>query len=168
MSKLELQLFLDFATHYFSYNQKCREKGEPTLLGKIVGVYTVSFRNSSSNSALKSNLLIMENLFYKRDVVQKYDLKGSVRNRLVNPSHQNEGEVVYLDENLLKSAYLNPRENAFPYFDAMIFFWHFSDNGFSSVHTAAFAGCIDEGHRERHTIPGVPNSHGLFFARRSR
>ncbi|KAL0271738.1 UNVERIFIED_CONTAM: hypothetical protein PYX00_008735 [Menopon gallinae] len=108
MSKLELQLFLEFATHYFSYIQKCREKCEPTLLGKIVGVYMVSFRNSSSNSAMKSNLLIMENLFYKRDIVQKYDLKGSVRNRLVNPTLQNEGEVVYLDENLLKMTTDSP------------------------------------------------------------
>lgn len=104
MSKLELQLFLDFAAHYFSYIQKCRETNQPTLLGKIVGVYTVSFRNT--NSALKSNLLVMENLFYKRNVTQKYDLKGSVRNRMVNPSVHNEGEIVYLDENLLKSKFL--------------------------------------------------------------
>ena len=105
MSKLELQLFLDFANHYFNYIQKCQDSNQPTLLGKIVGVYTVSFRNTNTNSTLKCNLLVMENLFYKKNVSQKYDLKGSVRNRLVNPSLQGEGEIVYLDENLLQSEY---------------------------------------------------------------
>ncbi|KAK6645654.1 hypothetical protein RUM43_001934 [Polyplax serrata] len=108
MSRLELQLFLEFANHYFSYIQKCQESNQPTLLGKIVGVYTVSFRNTSSNSTLKCNLLVMENLFYKKNVAQKYDLKGSVRNRLVNPSLQGEGEIVYLDENLLQMTTDSP------------------------------------------------------------
>lgn len=47
----------------------------------------------------------MENLFYLRDVTFKYDLKGSVRNRLVNPIASRDPDIVYLDENLLKSKY---------------------------------------------------------------
>lgn len=44
----------------------------------------------------------MENLFYERPVTQKFDLKGSVRNRHVNIDDQ-DSEIVLLDENLLKS-----------------------------------------------------------------
>lgn len=46
----------------------------------------------------------MENLFYGRAITDKFDLKGSVRNRLVNPEEvDSEGELVLLDENLLNS-----------------------------------------------------------------
>jgi hypothetical protein len=49
----------------------------------------------------------MENLFYSRSVTYKFDLKGSVRNRMVNPNAaDNDGEIVLLDENLLNSKYL--------------------------------------------------------------
>lgn len=108
MSKLEMQLFLDFAPHYFSYISRCLSLGQPTLLGKIVGVYRVVFRNSSSNATLRSNLLVMENLFYARQVTHKFDLKGSIRNRLVNPNSDQDGEIVLLDENLLKMTCDSP------------------------------------------------------------
>lgn len=47
----------------------------------------------------------MENLFYVRDIIRKFDLKGSVRNRLVNIKTCHEGEMVLLDENLINSKY---------------------------------------------------------------
>jgi 1-phosphatidylinositol-3-phosphate 5-kinase len=106
MSRLEMQLFLGFAPNYFSYIQRCHTTQQPTLLGKIVGVYRIVYRNVTSNATLNSNLLVMENLFYSRSVTHKFDLKGSVRNRLVNPTAaDNDGEIVLLDENLLKSMY---------------------------------------------------------------
>lgn len=101
MSKSEVQLFLESAPNYFNYMQKCYATGQPTLLGKIIGIYQIIFKNNS-NITLRTNLLVMENLFYKRTVSQKFDLKGSMRNRLVVPDNQ-EGEIVLLDENLLKS-----------------------------------------------------------------
>lgn len=54
------------------------------------------------SSVLEKSLLVMENLFYKSDITKKYDLKGSDRNRLVNPVESG-GEHVLLDENLIKS-----------------------------------------------------------------
>lgn len=102
MPKSEIQLFLDSAHNYFLYMQKCLTSGQPTLLGKIVGIYQIIFRNSNTNATLRTNLLVMENLFYNRIVTHKFDLKGSMRNRLVNPDNQ-DGEIVLLDENLLKS-----------------------------------------------------------------
>lgn len=106
MPKSEVQLFLDWAHNYFLYIQRCYSTGQPTLLAKIVGIYQIIFRNGSSNATLRTNLLVMENLFYNRTVSHKFDLKGSMRNRLVNPDNQ-DGEIVLLDENLLKSKRLN-------------------------------------------------------------
>lgn len=46
----------------------------------------------------------MENLFYECEITNKFDLKGSDRNRLVDPTNQN-GEIVLLDENLIQSKF---------------------------------------------------------------
>ncbi|XP_029039726.2 LOW QUALITY PROTEIN: 1-phosphatidylinositol 3-phosphate 5-kinase [Osmia bicornis bicornis] len=109
MSRLEMQIFLDFAPNYFSYMEKCQQTKQPTLLGKIVGVYRVSFKNNTTNAALRTSVLVMENLFYKRTITDKFDLKGSVRNRLVNPEDTcHEGELVLLDENLLNMSCDSP------------------------------------------------------------
>lgn len=77
------------------------------MQGKIVGVFTVGFKNSSTGHSLKIDILVIENLFYKcvhfveillinlddllsvfslnrRNIQETYDLKGSVRNRLAN------------------------------------------------------------------------------------
>lgn len=49
----------------------------------------------------------MENLFCDRDISNKFDLKGSERNRMVDPTNQNNqnGEIVLLDENLIQSEF---------------------------------------------------------------
>lgn len=50
------------------------------------------------------SLLVMENLFYNVEIKNKFDLKGSERNRRANPSNQNGNEeIVLMDENLLQS-----------------------------------------------------------------
>ncbi|XP_023718004.1 1-phosphatidylinositol 3-phosphate 5-kinase isoform X3 [Cryptotermes secundus] len=109
MTRLEMQLFLEFAPNYFSYIQRCHTSRQPTLLGKIVGVYRIVYRNLTTNATLRSNLLVMENLFYSRSVTHKFDLKGSVRNRLVNPTAADrDGEIVLLDENLLNMTCDDP------------------------------------------------------------
>lgn len=118
LSRVEMQIFLDFAPNYFSYMEKCQQTKQPTLLGKIVGVYRVSFKNNTTNAALRTSVLVMENLFYARAITDKFDLKGSVRNRLVNPDDiDHEGELVLLDENLLNMScdsplYIRPHANA--------------------------------------------------------
>lgn len=101
MSRTETHPFMESAPQYFAYMNNCVSSKSPTLLGKIVGVYRV--RNSNNTS--RSNLLVMENLFHGRSVRNKFDLKGSLRNRLVNPNEQ-EGEIVLLDENLINSKYV--------------------------------------------------------------
>lgn len=102
MTRLETQIFVESALNYFEYMETCVASNTPTLLGKIVGFYRVIYRNATSSNTFRSNLLVMENLFHGRSVKHKFDLKGSVRNRLVNPNEQ-EGEIVLLDENLINS-----------------------------------------------------------------
>lgn len=66
----------------------------------INGTYCISF--SFNSSVQEKSLLVMENLFYECEIANKFDLKGSDRNRLVDPTNQN-GEIVLLDENLIQS-----------------------------------------------------------------
>lgn len=107
MSTAEMEKFLIFAPNYFEYMNKCIVTSQPTLLGKIIGVYRVCYKNATDSE--KKNFLVMENLFYERRVTHKFDLKGSVRNRHVNIDDQ-DSEIVLLDENLLKSMLIRFKE----------------------------------------------------------
>ncbi|XP_025408093.1 putative 1-phosphatidylinositol 3-phosphate 5-kinase isoform X2 [Sipha flava] len=107
MSRLEIMPFLEFAPQYFAYIHSRQTNRRPTLLCKIVGVYKVRYRNTDKGSSFNSNLLVMENLFYNKNISHIFDLKGSVRNRLVDPSSQ-DGEIVLLDENLIKMSCESP------------------------------------------------------------
>ena len=74
----------------------------PTLLAKIFGIYKVIIKKKESVS--EKAVLVIENLFCDRKIANKYDLKGSERNRLVDPTVQI-GETVLLDENLIKCEF---------------------------------------------------------------
>ncbi|XP_066544342.1 1-phosphatidylinositol 3-phosphate 5-kinase isoform X2 [Amia ocellicauda] len=109
MPRLEVQSFLDFAPHYFSYITGAVQQKRPTALAKILGVYRIGYKNSQNNTEKKLDLLVMENLFYGRKMAQVFDLKGSLRNRNVKTDSGKEScEVVLLDENLLKLVHDNP------------------------------------------------------------
>ncbi|XP_077011027.1 1-phosphatidylinositol 3-phosphate 5-kinase isoform X10 [Tamandua tetradactyla] len=109
MPRLEVQSFLDFAPHYFSYITNAVQQKRPTALAKILGVYRIGYKNSQNNTEKKFDLLVMENLFYGRKMAQVFDLKGSLRNRNVKTDTGKEScDVVLLDENLLKMVRDNP------------------------------------------------------------
>uniref|UniRef100_A0A4W3JLS6 1-phosphatidylinositol 3-phosphate 5-kinase n=1 Tax=Callorhinchus milii TaxID=7868 RepID=A0A4W3JLS6_CALMI len=109
MPRLEVQSFLDFAPHYFSYITTAVQQKRPTALAKILGVYRIGYKNSQNNTEKKLDLLVMENLFYGRKMAQVFDLKGSLRNRNVKTETGKETcDVVLLDENLLKMIRDNP------------------------------------------------------------
>ncbi len=108
MSKFELQSFQTFANNYFSYVQQAIQTNDPTLLAKIFGVFRVGFKNSQTNTSLRVDLIVMENLFYGRNIKESYDLKGSIRNRLVDTNGKTDSTLVLLDENLLKVACERP------------------------------------------------------------
>ncbi|XP_069052410.1 1-phosphatidylinositol 3-phosphate 5-kinase isoform X3 [Lepisosteus oculatus] len=109
MPRLEVQSFLDFAPHYFTYITGAVQQKRPTALAKILGVYRIGYKNSQNNTEKKLDLLVMENLFYGRKMAQVFDLKGSLRNRNVKTDSGKEScEVVLLDENLLKLVHDSP------------------------------------------------------------
>ncbi|KAM4626802.1 1-phosphatidylinositol 3-phosphate 5-kinase [Discoglossus pictus] len=109
MPRLEVQSFLDFAPHYFTYITNAVQLKRPTALAKILGVYRIGYKNSQNNTEKKLDLLVMENLFYGRKMAQVFDLKGSLRNRNVKTDMGKEScDVVLLDENLLKMVRDNP------------------------------------------------------------
>uniref|UniRef100_A0A3Q4BCU0 1-phosphatidylinositol 3-phosphate 5-kinase n=1 Tax=Mola mola TaxID=94237 RepID=A0A3Q4BCU0_MOLML len=95
MPRLEVQSFLDFAPHYFTYITGAVQQKRPTALAKILGVYRIGYKNSQNNTEKKLDLLVMENLFYGRKMAQTDSGKESC-------------EVVLLDENLLKLIHDNP------------------------------------------------------------
>lgn len=103
MSRFEIQSFLDFAPNYFEYMKSALTDRKPTVLVKIMGVYRIGFKNFQTNTATKMDILVMENLFYERTITQKFDLKGSIRNRLANVTGKEQEDLVLLDENLVNS-----------------------------------------------------------------
>ena len=108
MSRFEFQSFLEFAPHYFEYITQCINSKVKTLLGKIIGVYKVGFKNASTGAGLKMDVLIMENLFYNRDITKSYDLKGAIRNRLTVTEGKDDLGLVLLDENLVRVSCESP------------------------------------------------------------
>ncbi|XP_042212733.1 1-phosphatidylinositol 3-phosphate 5-kinase-like isoform X2 [Homarus americanus] len=108
MSRFEMSSFLDFGPAYVQYVVNCEKEQQPTILTRIVGVYRIGYKNTTTNKAQRMDVLVMENLFYQRNITHKFDLKGSIRNRLVNTSGKEESELVLLDENLLRMACSSP------------------------------------------------------------
>lgn len=44
MSKTDVTIFENFAPNYFTYVNQCLQKGQPTLLAKIFGVFRVTIK----------------------------------------------------------------------------------------------------------------------------
>lgn len=83
------------------------------MLAKIFGFYRVGYKYGALGRSMNMDVLIMENLFYDRKNLQIYDLKGSRRNRFVQPSGKD--NEVLLDENFIEYMSESPfyiREHA--------------------------------------------------------
>ncbi|WVQ72779.1 hypothetical protein IAR50_002339 [Cryptococcus sp. DSM 104548] len=106
ITRLEMDALTKFAPAYFDYTRKAFQGQRPTVLAKIYGFFKIGFNNAVTGRTMKMNVLIMENLFYERRFTKIYDLKGSTRNRLIQPTGRiNE---VLLDENLMEIVYKHP------------------------------------------------------------
>ncbi|WKX90181.1 hypothetical protein Q1695_009207 [Nippostrongylus brasiliensis] len=101
MSRFEIQSFVEFAPHYFEYVKTAVVENKLTTLCKVYGVYRVGYK--SKTTQLKVDILVMEYLFYKHNVNQVWDLKGSLRNRMA--SGKSTSDLVLLDENLMKDLW---------------------------------------------------------------
>jgi len=98
---IELENFCESAHLYFEHYSRVYygSPAMPTALCKILGIYSITWGRKK-----EKHLMVMENLFYKKNVGKMFDLKGSIRNRFVRPNTSNEDKTMVLqDENLLES-----------------------------------------------------------------
>uniref|UniRef100_A0AAF5CZA6 1-phosphatidylinositol-3-phosphate 5-kinase n=1 Tax=Strongyloides stercoralis TaxID=6248 RepID=A0AAF5CZA6_STRER len=107
MAKPEIDFFLTFAPKYFDYIYTSITEKKITCLGKIYGVYRVCYKNKKTNSQCKMDILVMEYLFYKKNIKQYWDLKGSLRNRKAYPEKHHKKDQVLLDENFVNNLWNN-------------------------------------------------------------
>lgn len=106
MSRPEAQSSIDFIPHYISYITEAYQENKPTVFAKILGIYRIGYQNSHNRRAVKQDVLVMENLFYKHTIPRIFDLKGSLRSRYVTSTGK-EGDVL-LDENLVEFMCSSP------------------------------------------------------------
>ncbi|KAI5864874.1 hypothetical protein GGS23DRAFT_467344 [Durotheca rogersii] len=106
LSPVETVAFLKFAPAYFSLMAEALFHDLPSVIAKMLGFFQVVIRNPVTNTEIKLDLLLMENLFYDRAPSRIFDLKGSMRNRKIQATgEQNE---VLLDENMVEYIYESP------------------------------------------------------------
>ncbi|KAI3685241.1 hypothetical protein L6452_34479 [Arctium lappa] len=102
IKKTESYSFLEFASDYFGYMDQCFKLGNQTCLAKILGIYQVKKRKSGA----KHDLMVMENITYRRNVVRQYDLKGALHARF-NSAVDGAGDVL-LDQNFVNDMNVSP------------------------------------------------------------
>lgn len=106
LSQIETQAFLRFAPAYFQIMSEALFHELPSVIAKMLGFYQVVIKNPVTGTEFNWFLLVMENLFYDRSPTRIFDLKGSMRNRKIHSTgEQNE---VLLDENMVEFIYESP------------------------------------------------------------
>ncbi|KDP38042.1 hypothetical protein JCGZ_04685 [Jatropha curcas] len=106
VKKTELDSFEEFASEYFKYLTDSLSSGSPTCLAKVLGIYQVTVKHLKGGKETKMDLMVMENLFFKRSIARVYDLKGSARSRY-NPDTNGQNKVL-LDMNLVETLRTEP------------------------------------------------------------
>jgi 1-phosphatidylinositol-3-phosphate 5-kinase len=106
LSPIETSAFLRFAPDYFNIMAKALFHDLPSVIAKMLGFFQVIIKNPLTNTEIKLDLLVMENLFYDRSPTRIFDLKGSMRNRKIQST--GEHNEVLLDENMVEYIYESP------------------------------------------------------------
>ncbi|KAK9131544.1 hypothetical protein Sjap_012031 [Stephania japonica] len=106
VTKTELESFIKFAPEYFKYLSESISTRSPTCLAKILGIYQVISKHLKGGKETRMDVLVMENLLFRRNVTKLYDLKGSSRSRY-NPDQSGSNKVL-LDQNLIESMLSSP------------------------------------------------------------
>ena len=103
----ELKMFLDKAPSYFEYMTNVIFKNYPSILIPILGVYQLWWIKTTKQQLLKKYIIVMPNLWYSKNIHQKFDLKGNLRNRYVEDEQEEEkkslnDKKVKLDRNFIE------------------------------------------------------------------
>ncbi|KAJ7969722.1 1-phosphatidylinositol-3-phosphate 5-kinase [Quillaja saponaria] len=106
IKKTEFDSFLGFAPLYFKYMKESFESGNQTCLAKVLGIYQVTKRPTKGGKDVKHDLMVMENLTYKRNITRQYDLKGALYARYNTAADGSED--VLLDQNFVNDMNSSP------------------------------------------------------------
>ncbi|KAF7716843.1 Uncharacterized protein PECH_006978 [Penicillium ucsense] len=106
LAPVETQAFLKFAPAYFQIMSEALFHDLPSAIAKMFGFYQIIIKNPATGVEQNCFLLLMENLFYDRAPNRLFDLKGSMRNRKVEST--GEQDEVLLDENMVDFIYETP------------------------------------------------------------
>ncbi|THG96523.1 hypothetical protein EW026_g5325 [Hermanssonia centrifuga] len=91
----DLHVLIELGPSYFRYMDATASK--PTVLAKLLGFYTVEIKNLETGTIqAKADLLVMENLFYKQNIVKTFDLKG-IQGRKVKAASSSSGSKTLFD-----------------------------------------------------------------------
>ncbi|KAL7673654.1 hypothetical protein ACOME3_008507 [Neoechinorhynchus agilis] len=111
MSRVECESFCELAPVYIDYVLSSPKR--PSSLAKILGAYSVVYKNGLKGNAGKLNFLVIENIAFGADQDWiSFDLKGTRRKRnyipLSTPQvHQMVG-AVGLDDDFVEWSQTNP------------------------------------------------------------
>jgi 1-phosphatidylinositol-3-phosphate 5-kinase len=114
LNQKESLSFSTFAPSYIDYISNALKYHRPTSLTKMFGIYHIQYRHSVTGENFKRDILVLENLFHNQNFPLNsnlppiiYDLKGSMRNRLVIVD-EGQTNAVLLDENFLTQTQEHP------------------------------------------------------------
>jgi len=114
LNQKESLSFSTFAPSYIDHISNSLKYNRPTTLTKMFGIYHIQYRQNSTGENFKRDILVLENLLCTQNPLYNstippiiYDLKGSMRNRLVIVDEA-QTNVVLLDENFLTQTQENP------------------------------------------------------------
>lgn len=162
LSAVETAAFLRFAPSYFGIMAEALFHDLPSVIAKMVGFFQIFIKNPVSGTDVRLDLLMMENLFYDRSPGKIFDLKGSMRNRKIQSTgEQNE---VLLDENMVEYIYESPlfaREHSKKLLRASVCLIPAPEPMLLGIPLTMLRLLTYIG-LERHPIPGAPERHGLL------
>ena len=92
---VDSQVLLDIAPSYFKYMESTSSR--PSAIAKLLGFYTVEIKNLETGVIqAKTDLLVMENLFYNQKISKTFDLKG-IQGRKVKADSKASGKRTLFD-----------------------------------------------------------------------
>jgi 1-phosphatidylinositol-3-phosphate 5-kinase len=106
LSQVEVNAFFKFAPNYFAFMHQNLFHSLPSVIAKMMGLFQVTIRAPGTGLEFNWFMLVMENLFYDRMPNRRFDLKGSMRNRKIQST--GEQDEVLLDENLVDLIFEKP------------------------------------------------------------
>ncbi|TPX31303.1 hypothetical protein SmJEL517_g05317 [Synchytrium microbalum] len=106
LNRAEREAFEHFAPMYLEHMSRAANTKLPTALAKIFGFYTIKIKHTLTNKSTRLDLFVMEDLFFGREDIKVFDLKGSEWNRHVQSTGKR-GEV-FLDLNFVEYIYESP------------------------------------------------------------